>query len=215
MLKVKSVFHLHQLMNLTGSWILSKYKMIFALSWVCCSIFCSNGQQQFRLDTSFLNMDSDIYFKEISKVDPMKSAMLSAILPGLGQINNKQAFKVPFVYAGFMGFAHFINENNKLYHTFRNAYLASTDNRADTENRIEGQFNSNALKQQADNLKRDRDYLVLLMTLFYLTNVAEAYISGHLREFKINDSFLAQLQPTIQSTPLSSPVFGFSLKFSF
>jgi hypothetical protein len=54
-------------------------------------------------------MDSDMYFKEISKVDPMKSAMLSAILPGLGQINNKQAFKVPFVYAGFMGFAHFIN----------------------------------------------------------------------------------------------------------
>tara|TARA_S200000501_G_scaffold192713_1_gene181504 strand:- start:269 stop:751 length:483 start_codon:yes stop_codon:yes gene_type:complete len=160
-------------------------------------------------------MDSDIYFKEISKVDPMKSAMLSAILPGLGQINNKQAFKVPFVYAGFMGFAHFINENNKLYHTFRNAYLASTDNRADTENRIDGQFNFNALKQQADNLKRDRDYLVLLMTLFYLTNVAEAYISGHLREFKINDSFLAKLQPTIQSTPLSSPVFGFSLKFSF
>ena len=68
-------------------------------------------------------MDSDIYFKEISKVDPMKSAMLSAVLPGLGQINNKQAFKVPFVYAGFLGFAHFINENNKLYHTFRNAYL--------------------------------------------------------------------------------------------
>ena len=65
----------------------------------------------------------------------MKSAMLSAVLPGLGQINNKQAFKVPFVYAGFLGFAHFINENNKLYHTFRNAYLATTDNRTDTENR--------------------------------------------------------------------------------
>ena len=93
--------------------------------------------------------------------------------------------------------------------------MASTDNRADTENKIEGQFNSSALKQQADNLKRDRDYLVLLMTLFYLTNVADAYISGHLREFKINDSFLARLQPTIQSTPLYSPVFGFSLKFSF
>ena len=160
-------------------------------------------------------MDSDVYFKEISKVDPMKSAMLSAVLPGLGQINNKQAFKVPFVYAGFMGFAHFINENNKLYHTFRNAYLASSDNRAETENRIKGQFSSSALKQQADNLKRDRDYLVLLMTLFYFTNIAEAYISGHLREFKINDSFLAQLQPTIQSTPLYSPIFGFSLKLSF
>ena len=53
------------------------------------------------------------------------------------------------------------------------------------------------------------------MTLFYLTNVAEAYISGHLREFKINDSFLSQLQPTIQSTPLYSPIFGFSLKLSF
>ena len=202
-------------MNLIGSWILSKYKIISALSWVFCFIFYSNGQQLFRLDTSFLSMDSDMYFKEISKVDPMKSAMLSAVLPGLGQINNKQAFKVPFVYAGFLGFAHFINENNKLYHTFRNAYLATTDNRTDTENRIEGQFSSSALKQQADNLKRDRDYLVILMTLFYLTNVAEAYISGHLREFKINDSFLAQFQPTIQSTPLSSPVLGFSLKFSF
>ena len=202
-------------MNSIESWISSRYKVLFALSWMCCSFFYSHAQEEFRLDTGFLNMDSDMYFKEISKVDPMKSAMLSAILPGLGQINNKQAFKVPFVYAGFMGFAHFINENNKLYHTFRNAYLGTTDNRLDTENKIEGQFSSSALKQQADNLKRDRDYLVLLMTLFYLTNVAEAYISGHLREFKINDSFLAQLRPAIESTPLSSPVFGFSLKISF
>lgn len=160
-------------------------------------------------------MDSDIYFNEISKIDPMKSAMLSAILPGLGQIYNKEAFKVPFVYAGFMGFAHFINENNKLYHTFRNAYLATTDNRSDTDNKIQGQFSSSALKQEADNLKRDRDYLVLLMTMFYLTNIAEAYISGHLREFKINDSILAQLQPSFQSTSLSSQVIGISLKIHF
>ena len=202
-------------MNSTGSWICSKYKIIYTLSCLCCVLFCSHAQEQFRLDTSFLNMDSDIYFNEISKIDPMKSAMLSAILPGLGQIYNKEAFKVPFVYAGFMGFAHFINENNKLYHTFRNAYLATTDNRSDTDNKIQGQFSSSALKQEADNLKRDRDYLVLLMTMFYLTNIAEAYISGHLREFKINDSILAQLQPSFQSTSLSSHVIGISLKIHF
>ena len=39
--------------------------------------------------------------KSSIKTNPKKASTLSAILPGLGQIYNKQYWKVPVIYGGY------------------------------------------------------------------------------------------------------------------
>jgi hypothetical protein len=195
-----------------------KFKILILFFFLLSGSVVSYAQDSYKLDTGFLNQDSGNYFKEISKVDPAKSAILSAVLPGLGQAYNGQVFKVPFIYGGFMIFAHLIRNNNEIYHSFRNSYIAELDDRPDTENRFEmvlpGRFSESSLKQYEDRFHRNRDYLALIATAFYLINVADAYISGHLREFEINESFSAKITPSIQFSPERTPIGGFTLKVS-
>ena len=56
-----------------------------------------------------------------------KAGLYSAFLPGLGQIYNKEFWKVPLVYIGFSTFAYFINFNHVEYKKALNAYLNKQD----------------------------------------------------------------------------------------
>ncbi len=51
-----------------------------------------------QTDTLVTNDDHIEIFTEISTLNPKRSAILSAVLPGLGQIYNKQYWKVPLIY---------------------------------------------------------------------------------------------------------------------
>lgn len=57
------------------------------------------------------------------KPNPTKAVILSAILPGLGQIYNKAYWKLPIVYGGFMGCIYAITWNNKNYKDYSTAYF--------------------------------------------------------------------------------------------
>ena len=56
---------------------------------------------------------------EVPDHDPVKAALYSAVLPGLGQAYNKKYWKVPIVWAGFGVFAYFIQWNNERYQFYR------------------------------------------------------------------------------------------------
>ena len=53
---------------------------------------------------------------------PNKAANLSAMLPGLGQVYNKQYLKVPVFYAGAAGLIYGIRWNNIQYKKYLNEY---------------------------------------------------------------------------------------------
>ena len=46
------------------------------------------------------------------KPTPKKAVIYSAIFPGLGQIYNRQYWKLPILYGGFVGFTYAITWNN-------------------------------------------------------------------------------------------------------
>ena len=56
--------------------------------------------------------------------NPNKAVIMAAVFPGLGQIYNRQYWKLPLVYGGFMGFIYAITWNNKNYSDYSQAYLA-------------------------------------------------------------------------------------------
>ncbi|MFY0686123.1 MAG: hypothetical protein JXQ90_03110 [Cyclobacteriaceae bacterium] len=185
--------------------------------------FNANGQERnFEMDTSFLFSDvaSDTtIFESITDLDPNRAAMLSAVLPGLGQVYNGQAWKVPIIYSIAITLGHQVKKNNDYFHAFRQSLLAEIDNNPNTVNQfneaIPNRFNQNSLKRNMDLFRRNRDYMVIMCGVLYLINIAEAHIAAHLREFDLNDSLSLEIGPSIHSSPLISRSTTVSVKIRF
>jgi hypothetical protein len=50
--------------------------------------------------------------KKSIKISPLKATMLSAALPGFGQIYNRKYWKIPLVYGGFFGLGYAVAYNS-------------------------------------------------------------------------------------------------------
>lgn len=144
--------------------------------------------------------------------NPRKAVLLSAILPGAGQIYNGKAWKAPILYAGIMADLHFIGFNNKRYQTFRTALFAFDDG-------DRSQFpslNRESLVRNVDYWRQNRDMTILLLAAIYVLNLVDANVDAHLSGFDISDSIGIKITPG--STPLlasSTQHLGLTLKLTF
>ncbi|MEO1255823.1 MAG: DUF5683 domain-containing protein [Bacteroidota bacterium] len=165
-------------------------------------------------DSTFINTEDDVeFFDQVSQLDPQRAALLSALFPGLGQVYNKQYWKVPIVLAGVLTFAHFIDYNNKVYHGLRNAALLTSK---DLDNPYQSIISSeSALIRNREVFRRNRDFLIILGSVFYVLQIVDAHVSAHLDEFRVNDKLAFGIEPSIQSTPLFSQTVGVSFVLKF
>ena len=162
--------------------------------------------------TFFEDEDDGQLFQEVSNLNPQRAALLSAVFPGLGQVYNKQYWKVPIVFSGMLVFAHYINYNNKIYHSLRNATLAVNSGLESPYNNI---TSVDGLARNRDNFWQNRDFLIILGCGFYLLQIVDAHVSAHLDEFIVNKDLAVNIRPSIQSTPLTSQAVGLSLVINF
>lgn len=160
------------------------------------------------MDSTFIEGNEEVQlFEEVSELDPQRSALLSAVFPGLGQIYNKQYWKVPIIYSGFAVFGHFISYNNEIYHSFRNAAISLSNGAENPFSSVAS--SSDILIRNRDSFRRNRDYLIILGTVFYILNIVDAHVSAHLDEFNVNEDLSFRFQPSTQ-TFFSSQVVGAS-----
>jgi len=207
-------------MSWNVSWKFSKsekFSITLILFFFTLSAFDANAQRS-KADSVFLNspLDQIETIKMVSEQDPNKAAMLSAVLPGLGQAYNNQYWKIPLIYGGGMIIGHYIHYNDVLFNEFRNALIAVKDNNPNTTNPY-SQFSDTSLQRNRDAFHKNRDMLILVGAAFYLLNIVDAHVSAHLHEFEVNDNLALKVSPTIQTTPVlsqSSPVFSRTLGVS-
>jgi len=189
-----------------------------------------NLQAQFisKSDFSSYNYSKPLYSiiqaDSVSNEYPDPKAVLrqSMIVPGWGQITNKQAWKVPIVYGLLGGLSYYSVYLTKQYHDYRAAYYNSFDSNTDmrfgaTPDYLQGQ-NPASLKNNRDFLRNRRDFVYVTVFLAYVLNVVDAYVFAHLRPFDVSDDLSANEQRFIPST-LTSPLIGetpsVSLKIRF
>ncbi|MBK8845095.1 MAG: hypothetical protein IPO27_00495 [Bacteroidetes bacterium] len=67
-------------------------------------------------------IDSAIYMHS-----PRKAALLSAALPGLGQVYNKKTWKVPVIYAGEGVLIYFAIKNKQNFNVYKDALKSRYD----------------------------------------------------------------------------------------
>ena len=155
--------------------------------------------------------------------EPSKAAIMSAILPGLGQTYNRKYWKVPIVWAavGIPIFTYFDNKN--WYH--KTQYALSVLNTDPTDPSYQDMLDQvdpklqyfvvnnkeSSLSNYRNEFRKDMDYSILFTLLFWGLNVVDATVDAHLKGFNVNDNLTMQIRPAITS-PQS---IGVSLVFKF
>lgn len=144
----------------------------------------------------------------------------SLIIPGWGQVTNKQVWKVPIVYGLLGGLTYYSIYLTKEYHDYRaayyNQYTGNTDFRyGATPSHLVG-ANQNALQSNRNFLRNRRDFIYVTIALAYILNAVDAYVFAHLRSFDVSDdlSMNTTLKPDLITTATTSAVPGISITFS-
>jgi len=155
------------------------------------------------------------------KHSPTRAAILSAVMPGMGQIYNKKYWKLPLVYGGLGVCGYFIVHFNNIYNQYLNAYVLYNKNPSNTSV-LDGLplFNktwdiNRQLIFYKDNNRRYRDLNVLIFCGVYVLNIIDATVDAYLFNYDISDDLSLRIQPTMINNfaNISSP--GLKLSFTF
>jgi hypothetical protein len=154
---------------------------------------------------------------------PRRAAIMSAILPGLGQAYNRKYWKVPIAWAavGIPIYTYFYNRG--WYHKIQYALTVTDADRNDpsyqemfdkVDPKLQYLVQTNrgtSLSNYRNEYRKDMDYSILFTLLLWGLNVVDATVDAHLKGFNVNDNLALQIRPAITS-PQS---IGVSLVFKF
>lgn len=146
---------------------------------------------------------------------PTRAALLSAAIPGLGQVYNKKYWKVPLVYGGFVVFASLIDFNHVRWLLYRDALALKVDGDDSTNPTDPRVVNGSEeqIRRGRDRFRRDRDFNIILTFAWYGLTLADAVVDAHLNRFNINEDLSAKLRPGIIDTGFNQPAAGLKLIF--
>lgn len=136
-----------------------------------------------------------IQITTIDEHSPGLASLYSAVLPGLGQAYNGKHWKIPIIYGTFFTFGFLIYDNNVKYQYFRKNLIAELDNNPETIN--DTGRDANNLRANRDNSRRVRDLNMILLTVTYLLQIADAHIDAHLLEFNLSQDISVKLDPAL------------------
>lgn len=140
-----------------------------------------------------LSQAIDLKQKE-SYPNPKKAGLYAAILPGAGQIYNKQYWKLIVVYGGAAAAAYFIQFNADKYQTYKRAYIAALEGKPHEFSDI---YSTAALKQLQDGYKKYLDMTVLFTSLGYTLQIMDAIVFAHLKNFDVSKDVSLRFQPVV------------------
>lgn len=189
------------------------------MSWwtciACVCVLCSNAQAQFlqdsiRTDTisSQVHVTDDSSgierFMTMAEVDtvsagfhstksPGLAMLLSALVPGAGQAYNESYWKVPVVVGLGVYFGAIWLDNHRRYTDYRDRYKESL---------LTSPSGDGTLLRLRDFYRSQRDTFTWYFLIYYLVNVADAYVDASLYDFDVGETLSLRLIPA-QGTGLT------------
>ncbi|MEY3321859.1 MAG: hypothetical protein RLZZ417_1442 [Bacteroidota bacterium] len=181
-LKIKWLFTLFFLLNLS---------FIYAQDTLLISPVSEN--KKIKIDSADFLDSSKIKLPP----NPKKSALLSLILPGAGQIYNGRWWKTPFVYAAIGGSIAYLQMNQSRYNRFKTALELEL---AKKPHEFTGKINSaEALRNLRNKYDKNTQTSYIGVVVVYGIVAVEAFVDAHLQNFDISDDLSIKLKvPGIQ-----------------
>lgn len=149
---------------------------------------------------------------------PSKVAILSAIIPGLGQAYNRKYWKLPLVYGALGATVYFTAFNTREYRRFRDIYIKEIEG---LPHEFSGKGISLAtFKAQRDYYQKNKELSYLSVILVYSLNILDAFVDAHLMTFDVSEDLSMTIIPTTLPEPnlfstSSKPAIGLSIAARF
>jgi hypothetical protein len=150
--------------------------------------------------------------------EPKSVLSKSLMVPGWGQIVNRQPWKVPIIYGVFVGIGYYTYTVHQDYTDYRAAfYNAERGEDTDfkfgpTPDELVG-MNTNQLREVRNSLRNRRDLMFVVMFLAHGLNAVDAYVFAHMRSFDVSDDLSARAVIGPDMLADSSPGITLSIQF--
>jgi len=128
------------------------------------------------IDTASLSKKDSLLFK------PKRAALLSTILPGLGQAYNKQLYKTP-IYPGAMVLSF------STHLQYRKLFNDYSDDLSDLSNNMLPSADSlrNLVRIKQQNSRQIANTALFMTSFFYLANIIDAYASAGIKNTTVKN----------------------------
>jgi hypothetical protein len=129
---------------------------------------------------------------------PTRASLMSAFVPGLGQIYNKKYWKVPVIYAGFGIMTYFIVTNTDEYLNFKCAYIEKMNGTSNGNYKyLTDKYTSDELLSGREYYRRNLEISILITSLWYVLNILDATVDAHLFTYNISEDLSLKVDPVI------------------
>lgn len=138
-------------------------------------------------------LDGAVCYRSYRDHLPGRATVYSILFPGLGQIYNREYWKLPIYYGGLAVAGYFWYYNDMQYRRFQKDYNAATT----PGGNYEGSMSTDNLQYYRDYYRRFRDYSIVATVLIYLLQVIDADVFATMSTFDVNQSLSMDIQPAV------------------
>jgi len=147
---------------------------------------------------------------------PRVAAIMSAAVPGLGQIYNKKYWKLPLVYGALGTAGYFYVANRVQWLDYKTAYLNDLDEENPPSSYALEGATTDQLRSAADKSRGYMEYSVIAFGIVYALQIVDATVDAHLFHFDVSDDLSLRVQPELMNNPYrAKPVQGIGLNLTF
>ncbi len=147
--------------------------------------------------------------------DPRRALRLSAVLPGAGQVYNRQAWKVPVIYAAFAGVGYYTYFNYTHMRDYKDEYLYRVNHNDAVNNDEFANIPTSNVYSLYEAYNKSFQLSIIIVAAVYGLNLIDAYVFAHLFDFQINDDLTLNVCPMLMPSLSSSLSGQFPTSFSF
>ena len=138
-------------------------------------------------------LDGAASYKSYRPHLPGRATIYSALLPGLGQIYNREYWKLPIYYGGLAVAGYCWYYNDLQYKRFQHDYNMATQ----PGGNYTGSLSVDNLQYYRDYYRRYRDYSIVATVLIYILQIIDADVFATMSEFDVNQNLSMDIEPAI------------------
>jgi hypothetical protein len=180
-------------------------------------IVCSTSLTAQKIDS--VNAPVGVSDSLLYSHSPQKASIMSAIIPGLGQVYNSKNrtgeqrakpnyLKVPLIYAGLGVGVYFLSTNAAEYNSLKKTYL--------NELELDANYSNAQALAEIETTRRYAELSVIGIAAVYLLNIVDASVGAHLYHFDVSDDLAINFQSVIFPSMASNSTFvGGTLQVKF